>query len=83
MPYDVFTMASTVTISSKGQVTLPKELRDKYHLREGERAVILDSGDGILIKHGRVSLRGILKGKIDGDAMVDEIRKLRKEWTLG
>lgn len=75
-------MAKTVTVSSKGQITLPKELRDKYHLREGERAVVLDAGEGILIKHGRASLRGLLKGKIDLEGFEKDIRKLRKEWSL-
>jgi len=75
-------MAKTATVSSKGQITLPKELRDKYHLQEGERAVVLDAGEGILIKHGRASLRGLLKGKIDLEGFEKDIRKLRKEWSL-
>ena len=75
-------MAKTATISSKGQITLPKELRDKYHLQEGETAVVLDAGGGILIKHGRASLRGLLKGKIDSKGFEADVRKLRKEWTL-
>ena len=75
-------MAKSATISSKGQITLPKELREKYHLKEGEEALILDSGDGILLKHGRTSLRGILKGKIDSKDFEEDLRKLRKEWNL-
>ena len=61
---------------------MPKELRDKYHLKEGEEAIILDTGEGILLKHGRTSLRGILKGKIDSDGFEKDLRKLRKEWSL-
>ncbi len=75
-------MAKSVTISSKGQITLPKELREKYHLKEGETAVLLDAGEGILIKHGRSSLRGLLKGKIDSEEFEAAIRKLRKEWRI-
>ncbi|MFA5896331.1 MAG: AbrB/MazE/SpoVT family DNA-binding domain-containing protein [Thermoplasmata archaeon] len=75
-------MAKAVTISSKGQITLPKQLREKYHLKEGETAVVLDAGEGILIKHGRASLRGLLKGKIDSKGFEEDLRKLRKEWTL-
>ncbi len=75
-------MAKTVTISSKGQVTLPKDLREKYHLKEGETAMILDGGEGILIKHGRASLRGLLKGKIDVEGFEQDLRRLRKEWSL-
>jgi AbrB family looped-hinge helix DNA binding protein len=75
-------MAKSATISSKGQITLPKELREKYHLTEGETAVLLDSGEGILVKHARTSIRGLLKGKIDSQRFEEDLRKLRKEWTL-
>ena len=75
-------MAKSATISSKGQITLPKELREKYHLKEGETATVLDAGEGILIKHGRASLRGLLKGRIDVRGFEEDLRKLRKEWSL-
>lgn len=75
-------MAKAATISSKGQITLPKELRDKYHLVEGETALLLDTGEGILVKHGRASLRGLLKGKLDSQGFEADLRKLRKEWSL-
>ncbi len=75
-------MAKSSTISSKGQITLPKDLREKYHLKEGETAVVLDAGEGILIKHARASLRGLLKGKVDLRGFEEDLRKLREEWTL-
>lgn len=75
-------MAKSATISSKGQITLPKELREKYHLKEGERALILDTGEGILVKHVSPRLRGMLKGKIDSAGFEEDLRSLRKEWTL-
>jgi AbrB family looped-hinge helix DNA binding protein len=75
-------MAHSSTVSSKGQITLPKPLRDRHHLRAGELVLILDSDDGIVIRHGRPSLRGMLKGEINGDEFEKDLRKLRKEWTL-
>ncbi|MCW6159189.1 MAG: AbrB/MazE/SpoVT family DNA-binding domain-containing protein [Thermoplasmatales archaeon] len=75
-------MVKKVTISSKGQITLPKVLREKYHLTDGETAVILDSGDGITIKHTQETLRGLLKGKIDANGFERELKKLRKEWMI-
>lgn len=74
-------MASSVTISSKGQITLPKELREKHHLREGDEALVVDTEAGILIRprpHRR--LYGLLKGKIDANEFERAIRDLRKEW---
>ncbi|MGA8275724.1 MAG: AbrB/MazE/SpoVT family DNA-binding domain-containing protein [Thermoplasmata archaeon] len=75
-------MAHSSTVSAKGQITLPKPLRDRHHLRAGEIVLILDSDDGIVIRHGRPSLRGMLKEEIDGEGFEKDLRKLRKEWTL-
>jgi AbrB family looped-hinge helix DNA binding protein len=75
-------MAHSSTISAKGQITLPKALRDRHHLKEGELVLILDSKEGIVIRHGRSGLRGMLRGKIDADGFEQDLRKLRKEWTL-
>ena len=71
-----------VTISSKGQITLPKDLRDKYHMRCGERVIVSDSGEGIIIRHEKVTLRGILKGKVDTEGFEQDIKDLRKERKL-
>ena len=75
-------VAKSATISSKGQITLPKALREKYHLREGETVVVVDAGEGILIKHDRPALRGALRGKIDVQGFEEDLRKLRREWSL-
>jgi len=75
-------MAHASTVSSKGQITLPKLLRDRHHLEPGELVIILDSEDGIVIRHGRTSLRGMLKGEIDGEGFEKDLQKLRKEWAL-
>jgi AbrB family looped-hinge helix DNA binding protein len=75
-------MARSVTITSKGQVTLPKSLRERHHLVEGEVALVLDSADGILIRHGRATLRGTLKGRLDVVSFEKDLAKLRREWVL-
>lgn len=75
-------ISKSAKISSKGQVTLPKEIREKYHLKEGEEAMILQTNEGILIKHKRVALRGMLSGKMDIKGFEKELEKLRREWTL-
>lgn len=42
-------MQST-TLSSKGQVIIPKSLRSIYHWQAGQELVVIDTGDGILFK---------------------------------
>lgn len=70
-------------IGPKGQVTVPKTLREKYHLKEGEDVVILPGEDGILLKHENTSpLRGRLKGRLDTKGIEEDIKELRKQWRL-
>lgn len=77
-----YVMAHSATISSKGQITLPKELRDRHHLHPGERIILLDSREGVLLRHGKTGLRGSLKGKIDSASFEKELRRLRREWSF-
>ncbi|UCE73287.1 MAG: AbrB/MazE/SpoVT family DNA-binding domain-containing protein [Methanomassiliicoccales archaeon] len=72
----------SATVSSKGQITLPKEYRKGYHLHEGEEVLMLPTEDGVLIKHKKTPLRGMLAGKIDIKGFERDIKDLRKEWVL-
>ena len=44
-----------VRLGEKGQVTLPKAIRDNYHLSKGDQVRMIDLGNGImeviLLKH--------------------------------
>ena len=52
------------TITSKGQVTLPKPIRDKLHLRAGDRIeFILDADDGLRVAPVTASITQ-LKGMV-------------------
>lgn len=75
-------MAKLVTISSRGKITLPRGLRMKYHLEEGERVLLLDTREGILVKRVSSRLRGMLKGKIDSKGFEEDLRAHREEWAL-
>ncbi|NJK57802.1 MAG: AbrB/MazE/SpoVT family DNA-binding domain-containing protein [Pleurocapsa sp. SU_5_0] len=37
-------------MSSKGQVIIPKALREMHHWEEGQELIAIDMGDGILLK---------------------------------
>lgn len=75
-------MAHSSTVSSKGQITLPKSLRERHHLKDGEHVLILDSAEGILVRHGRATLRGLLEDRVETAAFEEDLKKLRKEWRL-
>jgi AbrB family looped-hinge helix DNA binding protein len=53
------------TLTMKGQVTIPKEIRDGLHLKEGDKVAFVFDGDRALLfpmKSHLAELRGILKG---------------------
>ncbi len=41
---------NTTRLSSKGQVIIPKSLRTAHHWEAGQELVVVDTGDGILLK---------------------------------
>ncbi len=72
-------------VSTKGQVTLPKQFREKLNIALGENVDIMLVEDGILIKHKLVNsrmLRGLLRSEIDIDKAETFIREERKKWSL-
>ena len=74
-----------VRITSKGQITIPKELRDQFHMVEGETAVMIPVSEGIMLKHELNSmrrLRGIMRREIDLERASQFIQGVRREWRL-
>ena len=37
-------------LSNQGQITIPQIFRDQYHWKDGQELVIINLGDGILLK---------------------------------
>jgi AbrB family looped-hinge helix DNA binding protein len=71
----------TSTISAKGQITVPKAVRDRLGLRAGTRVDFELVERGVVIRKGRSAgpravdaLRGILPRSASTDAIVDEMR---------
>lgn len=44
------TDAATTRLSSKGQVVIPEEIRDRLGLKPGARFVVLGEGDVVILK---------------------------------
>lgn len=54
-----------VKISTKGQVVIPKPLRETFHFNEGETIILIPTEEGVMMKRlsqGGTGLRGLLKG---------------------
>ncbi len=43
-------LLATTRMSSKGQVVIPEEIRDRLHLAEGSQFVVIGEGDAIIFK---------------------------------
>lgn len=68
-----------MNITSKGQVTIPKEIREKYGLNEGtEVEFVEEKGEVKLKKRGNASrfdrVYGILKSDEETDTLIEELR---------
>ena len=68
-------------ISAAGQVTIPKDLRERFGLNEGVEVEVVPVDDGLLIRKRGVAehpvdrIAGILGGRgMDVDAYIEEIR---------
>lgn len=66
-----------VRLGEKGQITLPKAIRDHYHLARGDRVRMIDLGNGtmelILLKHSSELPPPVVKAA--KHASVDRIKK--------
>jgi len=72
-------------ITSKGQVTIPKDLRDRFGLKEGEEVLMVPENEGILLKHrmdSMRSLRGLMREEVDLKKASTFIGKVRREWRV-
>ena len=57
----------TSTLTSKGQLTVPKAIRDRLGLHEGDRVEFRVTGEGqVVVEAGTVDLRD-LRGTLKGE----------------
>lgn len=72
-------MVRVVSITRKGQATIPKDLRDKFGLKD--KALVLETGEGVLFKPLPTpetefgSLKRLFKGKTSRE-LLEEVRAL-------
>ena len=76
-------MVETVTVTSKGQVTIPSRLRKELSIVEGEKLLIIREGNAIkIIPRPKLSkLAGVDEEVFRGRKPSEEIEAMRKEWT--
>jgi AbrB family looped-hinge helix DNA binding protein len=75
-------MTHKSAMGPKGRITIPKELRERYHMFEGEEVVLLPGKEGVVIKRAVPTLRGKMRGKIDMKGFEKDLERIRKHWKL-
>ena len=68
-------------ITRKGQVTIPKPIRDQLGLEEGEKVMFIRRGDEVLLKVLLKVLRGTvldLKGSVTPSARPEDFSHIRQ-----
>jgi AbrB family looped-hinge helix DNA binding protein len=72
-----------VTVSSKGQVTIPSKLRKRLRIVKGERFLVVQENSAIkLVPVPKLSkLAGVDEEVFKGRKPSGEIEVMRKEWT--
>ena len=81
--YRFLTMSTMLiaTMTSKGQVTIPKEVRESLHLEPGHRITFQVREDGVVEMHPEnvdlMSLCGIFKPRVRGVTLKDLDKAIR------
>jgi len=72
----------TVTVTSKGQITIPSKLRRKLGMVKGEKLMIVREGDAIkLIPVPKLSkLAGVDKELFKDSKPSEDIEDIRRRW---
>ena len=77
----VYDRGMTSTISAKGQITVPKAVRDRLGLRPGTPVEFELTPEGALLRKGHKGgtravdrVLGILKRKASTDSLIDQMR---------
>lgn len=73
---------SEATLTSKGQITIPKRVRDALGLTAGDRVDFVDAERGVLMvpaKRDLTTLRGMFNGRRRKPATIKEIKRTIEE----
>ena len=64
------------TVTTKGQVTIPKEIRDLLHLRSNDKVDFIVEGDRVLMAPVKtlLDLRGAVRSETKGDFAQERAR---------
>ena len=76
-------------VTTKGQITIPKSIRDLLNLKEGSKVIFMQKGNDIVIQNSAMLALDRIQNAFEGEAdrlnlkteedVVDLIKEFRKE----
>ncbi len=78
-------MPALATITSKSQITIPKDVREKLNLRPKDRLLMTVQGDRIIVIPIRMRPLSELFGALPVEEPVEDLNTIREQlrWELG
>ncbi|MGA3136118.1 MAG: AbrB/MazE/SpoVT family DNA-binding domain-containing protein [Terracidiphilus sp.] len=73
-------MGQMATVSSKGQLVIPAEIRKKYRLKAGSRVAVEDHGGEIRVKPNPYDALLALRGKYAKYPLEKDLAEERRKW---
>jgi AbrB family looped-hinge helix DNA binding protein len=70
---------ATVTVTRKGQTTIPKQLRDKYDMSRGAKLEVIDTGDGVMFRKAQSTIDLVGSSKRSFEDMKRRLDEIRRE----
>jgi antitoxin PrlF len=65
------------TLTRKGQVTIPKEIRDRLGIKEGEKVIFVMRDDEVILKVVKGTILD-LRGSVRRSASPEDFEKIRQ-----
>ncbi|MDQ6625182.1 MAG: AbrB/MazE/SpoVT family DNA-binding domain-containing protein [Verrucomicrobiota bacterium] len=73
------TKSNTVSFTVKGQVVIPRAIREQFEIETGTRAIVQTTADGILLKPITAKHIRSLRGKYKHLDLMKTLTEARKE----
>jgi len=69
---------SLTSMSSKGQVVIPQDIREEHHLQPGTKFSVISRGEEIVLTPLQENIADQLFGKYKGAGLVEDLLKERR-----
>ena len=70
----------TIKLSEKGQISIPKEMREGMHLKKGDRLVLMAKGEQLIMQKADSVLKKLGIEEESLNNMLASSETLKKDW---